>query len=131
MIDRRIREIWAGFGKLIKLSTFGTTAATEAKAIAVATLQQFGSQAGEAEQFDDYLKVVVPLESRVQPTIATMERLPALAKTSADAYLRVLGAELNQSPTAATSAILDALKAAMIANSETIAPSGGGFYNYF
>ena len=131
MIDTRIKEIWAGLGKIIRLANMGANDAADIKSHMVATLQQFGHQGGSAEQYDDFIKVVVPLETRVQPTIAAIERIPALAKTSAEQYVRVLGAELNQAPTASTSAILDAFKASMIANAQTIAPSGGAFYNYF
>src|SRR5437660_3233794 len=84
MTNGRIIDVFKGLGKLIRLGAIGLADASGVKAHMVATLQQFGRQDGDSEQYDDYLKVVVPLETRVQPTIAAMERIPALAKASAD-----------------------------------------------
>jgi hypothetical protein len=130
MNAQRIKEVFAGFGKIIKLADIGAADASGCKAHLVGTLQQFGQQAGGAEQFDDFIKVVIPLETRMQPTVAALDRVGVLAKASADAYVRIIGAELGQPTNAATASILDALADDMVAASLAVAPSGA-FFNYF
>jgi hypothetical protein len=130
MNGSRIKDVFAGLGKIIALADIGAADASGCKAHLVATLQQFGQQAGGAEQFDDFARVVIPLQTRMQPTVAALDRVAVLARASAADYLRVIGAELGQPAAAATSSILDALKASMIAASLTVAPSGA-FASYF
>jgi hypothetical protein len=131
MTSARIIEIFKGIGKIIKLSDLGVADASGVKAQMVATVQQFGAQAGGADYWDDYTQVVGPLQERMKPTVAALDRIPAVAKASVEAYLRTIAPELNQSASASTTAILDALKAQMVAAGRTIAPSGNQFYNYF
>ena len=126
----RIKEIWAGLGKLVKLAEVGAADASGVRAHMVGTLQQFGRQAGGADYYDDMMQVVIPLETRVQPSIAAIDRIGTLAKASAEAYVRVLGSELGQASGASTATILAAFKASMVAASVTIYPSGK-FWNYF
>jgi hypothetical protein len=128
--ETRIKEIFAGMGKLIRLADLGAADASGCKAHLVATLQQFGAQAGGADYYDDFARVVIPLQTRMQPAIAALDRVAALARASADAYLRVIGPELGQASGASTAAILDALAASMTSAALAVYPSGA-FFNYF
>src|SRR3954453_10851354 len=113
MTGARINEVFKGFGKFIRLADVGAADASGVKAHMVATLQQFGQQAGGADYYDDLMTVVVPLETRVQPTVAALDRLATQAKAAVENYVRVIGSELGQPATATMAAILDGLKAHM------------------
>ena len=131
MTSARINEIFKGLGKMLYLSNLGVADASGVKAAMVATVQQFGAQVGGTDLYDDVIGVVVPLQTRVQPTVNALDRIPSLAKASVESYLRVVGSELGMSATATVTSILDALKTQMQAAGRTIAPSGNQFYNYF
>lgn len=131
MTSARINEVFKGLGKILYVSNLGVADASGVKAAMVATLQQFGAQAGGTDYYDDVMSVVVPFQTRVQPTVSALDRVPNLAKASVDTYLRVVGSELGVSPSATFTNILDALKTRMQANGRTIAPSGSQFFNYF
>lgn len=131
MDDNRIIDIWLGFGKIINLSTAAAAQTSAVQTAVTNTLRQFGRQDGDgADLYDDMLKVVVPLETRVQPTVAAMARIPSLAKATMEAYFRVLGDELGLPVNAQTSSILNAIRDDMAEQGETIYPSGA-LFNYF
>src|SRR3954451_24821887 len=121
MTDDRIIDVWLAFGKLINLGTAAAAQAEDMKDALTNALRQFGRQDGDgADLYDDMIRVVVPLETRVQPTVTAMQRLPSIAKASMEAYIRVLGDELGLPANAQPSSILDALKAAMLGEGEAI-----------
>ena len=131
MDDNRIIDIWLGFGKIINLSTAAAAQTSAVQTAVTNTLRQFGRQDGEdSDLYDDMIKVVVPLETRVQPTVAAMACIPSLAKATMEAYFRVLGDELGLPVNAQTSSILNAVRDGMLAEGEAIYPSGV-LFNYF
>jgi hypothetical protein len=130
MNSDRINEVFQGLGKFIKLAEIGAAYASGVKVHMVATLQQFGQQVGGADYYDDLISVVIPLETRTQPTVAALERVPNVAKAAVESYLRTMAPEVNAATTASFASILTNLKNDMAAAGHTVYPSGT-LFNYF
>jgi hypothetical protein len=130
MTGTRIQHVFKLFGKFIKLAEIGAAHASGIKVHAVATSDQFGQQGGGIDQYDPMIRVVIPLEQRTQPTVAALERMPVQVKASAEGYLRAIGAEMGQPATSSVATYLNALKAQMELQGQTILPSGT-FWSYF
>ena len=125
----RIEEIWKQLGKLVRLRELGEVYASGVKDHATALHVQFSQDAAGA---DDYLPIqtyLVPTQQKINPVAAALDRLRGICKSSAEAYLRTLTAELALGASSPTATILTQLAARMDANSATIAPSGK-FWSY-
>lgn len=130
MNEQRIAEFWALAGKLIKLADIGVADASGVKSHMVNTAAQFASQTGGQELYDDLVTTVIPLQTRVNAVVGSLERVPALVKGSMDSYLRAVASELGVSASASLPTILGAMASKMTAAGHTIAPSGR-LFNYF
>jgi hypothetical protein len=130
MTGPRIQHIFKLFSKMIRLAEIGVADASGLKSHMVAVSDQFGQQGGGLDLYDDLTTVVMPLTTRIQAAAAALDRVPTLAKASAEIYVRVIGSEIGEPATASPATILNALKAQMALAGQTIYPSGT-VWNYF
>ncbi len=120
MTGPRIQHVFKLFGKFIKLDEIGVADASGLKSHMVATSDQFGQQGGGLDLYDDLTTVVMPLTTRMQATASALDRVPTLAKATAEVYVKVIGSEIGQPATASAATILNALKAQMALAGQTI-----------
>ena len=130
MNSTRVSEVMKFTGKLCRLAEIGVADASGVKSHMVNTAAQFSQQTGGVDLFDPLVRVVVPLQTRVQGIAGSLDRIPALVKATAESYLRTIADELNQPESATIPALLAALAGQMTATGGSIAPSGK-FWTFF
>jgi len=127
MDSTRIQNLFRVFGKLVRLDELGDVYASGIKAHAVASEQQHAAADDAADPYGELTLFVAPLVRTVVPVAQALDRIGMIAKSAADNFIRVVGPELGQPSNAAPATILNALKTAMQASSQTVHPSGKFF----
>lgn len=133
LTSNQIRTTFRAFGKFIKLGQMADIFAHSLKGHEVATADQITS--ADPETYSLFKGVVIPLELSVGRVISGLDTVPLRARQALESYLAQQADALGVSRAATMAAKLNALKTAMLAQEETIEPSGAsntdGFYSYF
>ena len=132
MNSTRIREVFKSFGKLLNLDrNYGVPYASGVRAAVAAIEHQNAAAANSADPYGELQSFIGPALNSVRSVVQGLDRLPTIAKSGVDSFIRVVGAaELNQPSSTPPATVLASLIASMNTASETVAPSGT-FYNYF
>ncbi len=124
MNAQRIQTVFRTLGKLIRLSDMGVANASGVKAHLAAVERQMTAYDDSADPYRELTTFLAPLVRSFQPVTQSLDRVSMMSKAAADNLLRAVASEFSQPTTATPVAVVNSLKASMLTNAQTVAPSG-------
>lgn len=130
MNDDRINEVFRTVGKLLYLNELGVAYGSGVKAAIVALQDQTASASGSANPYAELQNFIGPMLNNTRTIVQSLDRVPLVARSGVDTYLRAIAPELGETIGTAPATIATALKEAMVSAAQFVEPSGA-FADYF